>query len=56
MISTWCGVNMNVPELSRKLKLYSLIAKHKVTRLPGNLIGDLNQTITNKISSFLGGR
>lgn len=56
MISTWCGVNMNVPELSRKLKLYSLIAKHKFTRLPGNLIGDLNQTITNKMKGFLGGR
>ena len=56
MISTWCGVNMNVPELSRKLQLYTLIAKHKVTRAPGNLIGDLNQTIASKLSSFLGGR
>ena len=54
MISTWCGVNMNVPELSRKFHLYELIAKHKVSRTIPNLIGDLNQTIANKLQGFLG--
>lgn len=53
-ISTWAGVNMNVPEISRKFHLYNLIARHKLTKSVHNVIGDLNQTISNKLQGFIG--
>lgn len=54
MISTWCGINLNVPELSRKFHIYEMIAKHKVTKFIPNVISDLNQTIANKIQGLFG--
>ena len=50
-----CGIKKYYAEWTPEAR-GTLIAKHKVTRAPGNLIGDLNQTIASKLSSFLGGR
>ena len=55
MIATWCGVNLNVPEFSRKINIYEMITKRKITQFLPNIIGELNQNIATKISSMLNG-
>lgn len=56
MLSTWCGVNMNVPEITRKFRLYEMITKHKFGNLGSNLVEELNQNVADKIKSFITGR
>lgn len=54
MLSTWCGINLNVPELSRKLNIYEMITQHKITEFMPNIIDEVNQNIANKIKGFIG--
>ena len=56
MISTWAGVNMNIPEISRKFKLYEMITTQKLGGLTSNFIEEINQNITQKIRSFITNR
>jgi hypothetical protein len=56
MISTWCGVNLNVSEIARKFRIYQMITTNKVTNLIPNMVSDLNQSITDKVRSFIGQR
>lgn len=53
MLATWCGVNMNKPELSRKLGLYQAFISNKVTDTLPNLSAEVSQNITNKLLQYL---
>lgn len=53
MLATWCGVNMNKPELSRKLGLYEAFISNTVKDILPNLTSEMGQTITNKLLNYL---
>lgn len=54
MLSTWCGINLNIPEINRKLNIYEMITQHKLTEFFPNIIDDINQNVASKIKSFMG--
>lgn len=53
MLATWCGVNMNKPELSRKLGLYEAFISNTVKDILPNLTSEMGQNITNKLLHYL---
>lgn len=52
MIAMWCGVNMNKPELKRKLLLWTAYIKSNVKDIP-NILDEFSENISNKIRDFL---
>ena len=53
MIATWCGVNMNKPELQRTWNMYEAFTKNKFKDLFPNIIDQTHQDLVNKINKYL---
>lgn len=52
-IGTMCGVNINQPDLKRKLTMYQMFLKNKVTDIPGDILHGFAESIGNKLRSYL---
>lgn len=52
-IGTTCGVNINQPDLKRKLTMYEMFLKNKVTDIPGDVIHRFAEGIGNKLRGYL---
>lgn len=53
MLSTWCGVNINQPELSRKISLYTSFISNAIRDVIPNVSEVIRENISNKILQFL---
>ena len=57
-IANSCGVNINLPDVERSVKMYFMLTKNKVTDIPNNIWNAVQQTFSNKLMSvydkFLG--
>ena len=52
MISTWCGVNINKPELVRKFSLYAAFTKNKITSFIPNITDQFKQDVASKLNEY----
>ena len=52
MIATWCGVNINMPEINRKISLYAVFTKNYAQDLIGNIVEEYREDISNKLRSY----
>lgn len=52
MLATWCGININKPELERKFSLYLAFTKNKVTNFVPNILGQYKENISNKLLNY----
>lgn len=53
MVATWCGVNLNKPELERKLEQYGIFTKNKLKKFFPNLLKQVELDIANKIKRYM---
>ena len=53
MIGTWCGVNMNKPELQRTWNMYEAFTKNKFKDFFPNIISQTHEDIVNKLNKYI---
>lgn len=52
-IGTTCGININKPDIGRKLTMYQAWLQNKVTDMPGDVMSKLSESVGNKLRSYL---
>lgn len=52
MLCTWCGININKPDLDRKLALYRVFYSNKAHDLIGNTLDEYGQDIKEKLRGW----
>ena len=50
-LANMCGINMNVPDIARTLKLWSYLKYGSITDLPTNVYGRFSQSIAEVITN-----
>lgn len=53
MLAGWTGVNMNKPEVTRKIAMYQTFLKNSITEFFPNISAEVQQQISNKIIGML---
>lgn len=52
-IGTTCGININKPDIGRKLTMYQAWLQNKVTDIPGDVASKMLESVGNKLRSYL---